>query len=398
MKKYIKKLTFMLTILVIFFIGMISVAATNFYACNYEVISGKSGNNDTTSNLKFVIKDGVVEVTEAPEYVVIDNLLKNRRIDIDLFRVRNVDSDNQSGALYNPRCPRLYYETSVIDASQGQLQRLTYQITLHSEPITGNNVRTTTTFHEDLELKANKIDCTFKGVKLNDSYSTDITIVWDHDRFEISGTGSSSRSLNVNYTVSNQLSYRNLTFEDDSGQRQCSNLCFDVSFTAQGRGDSTTANVVAGPSRINCQTGEYDSAQIGDVIPTYRSFGDPVPIVCGNAFFRFLEDVYTYIIVFLIVALIILTMGDFAKSVMMEKEDTMQKAFKSFKTRLIIMIIIILAPVLINFILNVFGITGSCMINVSSVTGGQNISSTNNDNRNTGSSINTGDGSIIDRE
>ena len=77
---------------------------------------------------------------------------------------------------------------------------------------------------------------------------------------------------------------------------------------------------------------------------------------CGSLkpLLDFADEIYGIIIVFVIVGLIVLTMNDFMKAVASDKPDANQKAFKSFKTRMLIAILIILLPALLNFTFEIF--------------------------------------------
>ena len=72
----------------------------------------------------------------------------------------------------------------------------------------------------------------------------------------------------------------------------------------------------------------------------------------------FTSDMYGLIVTFVVVGLVVFGMLDFGKAVVSDKPDANQKAFKSFKTRALIAIIIILLPALLNFTFEVFNSSG----------------------------------------
>lgn len=72
----------------------------------------------------------------------------------------------------------------------------------------------------------------------------------------------------------------------------------------------------------------------------------------------FANDMYGLIIVFIVIGLVVLTMMDFMKATASEKADANQKAFKSFKTRMIVAVIIILLPILLNFVFEIYKVAG----------------------------------------
>jgi hypothetical protein len=73
-----------------------------------------------------------------------------------------------------------------------------------------------------------------------------------------------------------------------------------------------------------------------------------------RALLDFANDIYGSIIIFVMIGLVIFGMLDFGKAVMSEKPDANQKAFKDFKTRAIIAVIIVLLPGLLNFAFSLF--------------------------------------------
>jgi hypothetical protein len=68
----------------------------------------------------------------------------------------------------------------------------------------------------------------------------------------------------------------------------------------------------------------------------------------------FLDEMYGLIIVFMVIALIIFGMLDFGQAAMSEKPEAMKTAAKKFRTRIIIVVIIVLLPALLNMTFSIF--------------------------------------------
>lgn len=78
-----------------------------------------------------------------------------------------------------------------------------------------------------------------------------------------------------------------------------------------------------------------------------------------------IKNIYNITWIGLAVGLVLLSMYDFTKAVISEKEDARKKAFKNFEIRLIIIVIFLLLPSLITFVLKFFDPTiDSCMSNI----------------------------------
>lgn len=82
----------------------------------------------------------------------------------------------------------------------------------------------------------------------------------------------------------------------------------------------------------------------------YYGYGGINEIDCENRFFTVLEDIYVLIIVFLVLGLLLLSMLDFVKAISNDDADAVKKASKNLSIRLGILIIIIIAPAILNFI------------------------------------------------
>ena len=98
---------------------------------------------------------------------------------------------------------------------------------------------------------------------------------------------------------------------------------------------------------------------------SFSGFPAFVEVLCTHDFFDLLMDIYGYVVIFMVVALIIYGMTGFAKAIAASDEDALKKEIDRFKTRVIIVIAIALLPIIVDFLITImFGPMGieSCLI------------------------------------
>ena len=83
--------------------------------------------------------------------------------------------------------------------------------------------------------------------------------------------------------------------------------------------------------------------------------------VCDNPLFGVLRDIYSYIVVLMIVALILFGVSSFASAVASSDEDALKKAVNNFKTRVFIVVAIVLLPVILHFVIDLLLGVDSCI-------------------------------------
>lgn len=85
-----------------------------------------------------------------------------------------------------------------------------------------------------------------------------------------------------------------------------------------------------------------------------ESHGTPVAgcEILGTMFYQYLQELLSWIQIFVIVIALVLSMVDFAKAVASGEEDAKKKAFKDSKIRIISAVIIMLLPYLLSFVLS----------------------------------------------
>jgi hypothetical protein len=116
--------------------------------------------------------------------------------------------------------------------------------------------------------------------------------------------------------------------------------------------------------------GAVDTSSIaqsgGNVTAAYISVNKSGTISCDQIknITDFFNDIYLILEIIAVVALVILTMVDFAKAVISDSEKAnkdMKKAQKRFATRIAITTILILLPIIVNIIINAIG-ASTCYI------------------------------------
>lgn len=76
---------------------------------------------------------------------------------------------------------------------------------------------------------------------------------------------------------------------------------------------------------------------------------------------KFASEIFQLICIFMGVGLVVLGMLDYLRAVMNADQEALKKATKRFSTRLVIMALMILLPVLINWVLDMFMQVDSCL-------------------------------------
>lgn len=91
-------------------------------------------------------------------------------------------------------------------------------------------------------------------------------------------------------------------------------------------------------------------------------YKDNGPLTCegilGQDIIKWLKSAFLLIQIGTIIIVIVMTMLDFVKAITSGEADIMKKVWKNFSRRLIVLVILFLAPVLVNFILKIFNISG----------------------------------------
>ncbi len=81
-------------------------------------------------------------------------------------------------------------------------------------------------------------------------------------------------------------------------------------------------------------------------------------VILGEELLKWLSSAYFLIQVFAVIVTVVTGMMDITKAVASSEEDSLKKAFKSIRTRLIVTAILIILPILIEFILGIVDIPG----------------------------------------
>jgi hypothetical protein len=150
-------------------------------------------------------------------------------------------------------------------------------------------------------------------------------------------------------------------------------ITFDPNITVTDMGNCNPINVCTADSlfysisrekKAGCEvvySNDNLSKNADDLNAYYQSEKYRVDFIQGipkcNSFVElmdFLDEMYFLIIIFVVVGLVVYGMLDFTQAVLSEKPDSITLAFKKFKTRAIIVIIIILLPSLLNMTFSIF--------------------------------------------
>lgn len=140
--------------------------------------------------------------------------------------------------------------------------------------------------------------------------------------------------------------------------KSCQNECTIGKPTpcTSGKDDAQTKISVLHPSYCEYK---YDPAKWDDEDESLYKPLTGGDYVCGGMLSEGLRDelikIYKTITLIMVVAVIILGMLDFFKAISAGDADTMKKATKKFSNRLIIVILIAILPVILQFILTLFG-------------------------------------------
>lgn len=115
----------------------------------------------------------------------------------------------------------------------------------------------------------------------------------------------------------------------------------NVGDTSEGMGLSGIQGIVNWGNLIS-GTGYYNIDDVGKGCSTVA------PIA------TYLSQIFWLICVVAIVFLVVMTAIDFIKAIVGSEEDKLLKAFKNFKTRIIVVIILILLPTIVSFAINIY--------------------------------------------
>ena len=105
--------------------------------------------------------------------------------------------------------------------------------------------------------------------------------------------------------------------------------------------------------------GEVSDNMCGSNGECQSVFGDPNDIDCPAYWIQWVLDVMKYIA---IAALLVLSTTDFIKALVANDKDALKKAGVSAAKRFIFCVLIFFLPILIDFVMELFGAYGTCGI------------------------------------
>ncbi len=135
----------------------------------------------------------------------------------------------------------------------------------------------------------------------------------------------------------NRLDLTSMTYEQFQEQLESDN----VGNTSSGQGFAGIQGIVNWGNLIS-GTGYYNIDDVGKGCSTVT------PIA------TYLSQIFWLICVVSIIFLVVMTAIDFIKAIVGSEEDKLLKAFKNFKTRIIVVIILILLPAIVSFAINIY--------------------------------------------
>lgn len=314
------------------FFGMNNVLAKSTATCVYYPFEGDKAK---TQKLIYEYEDGKISFTrEFNEYnpiKVTSNVLPSQFI-----------SENKV------ICPDLY-------VAYGE----TKEIVVFSSPINQSKVyyqilpddSLSSVINDDIKIYTSTI--TIPYVNLSNS-SEDVTII------SKDGKTISAYAKNPDISVDlNEVSFSDVFKADGEALKSFNFNAFCYSYSSSSYCSiSKTASNISGESKpVYSEKLNMTADQVKDETKTLNIEFDSGMPTCGSmsVILDFANDIYGLIIVLVVVGLIVLTMLDFMKATSSGKDDANQKAFKAFKTRLVVGVIIILLPTLLRFTFDLFG-------------------------------------------
>lgn len=98
----------------------------------------------------------------------------------------------------------------------------------------------------------------------------------------------------------------------------------------------------------------------GDGSACQSMFGNPEDIDCPAYWIQWCLNVIKYVA---IAALLILSTMDFIKALISNDKDALKKAGTTTAKRFVYVVILFFLPILVDFVMNLFGLYGSCGFN-----------------------------------
>ena len=154
----------------------------------------------------------------------------------------------------------------------------------------------------------------------------------------------------------NRLDLTSMTYEQFKEQKESD----DVADTASGQGYAGTQGIINWGNLIS-GSGYYNINDVGDACNSISEI------------LSYLSKLLWLICVAAIIFLVVMTAINFIQAIVGSEEDKLLKAFKNLKTRIIVLIILLLLPTIVTFAINIYNSNAENKMGVVSVDENGNI-------------------------